>query len=193
MNTKEFNEELSALVKVLSNTLNDGKHKGWDTTIFLVGRDKQGNMDKFFAVIPNLPDTSRDKHDLLFSGGATIAKERPDWNLEAVYIASEAWLKKFNKELDDYDGRRIAHYKDKQEVIVVSGMSTTRLTNFAVCNIIRDDENYMLMGNPEFTYAGEGLQMENNLVDSFIKGWFSVRDENRNVKELNNFKFIEKE
>lgn len=123
------------------------------------------------------------RFEILETLGSAMSKKYPDSSLEATFMVSEAWLKRYPKEDGD---KMVAGEKDypaslekeaeKQEVIVIAGLDSTGIANMATAEIIRDPDNQILLADFDIMPYEEGSNTaQPSLLRQFHIGWSKVR------------------
>ncbi len=119
------------------------------------------------------------RHQAIFEIGrqAYKAKMQPI----AAFLSSEAWMRMCKS--DDFDPtRRVADYDDKQEVLIVVGLTIDQRSNAASFPIERDEQNHIHLGSPTFMpyQAGSPTAIEPTLISNFFIGYLQEMQNARN-------------
>jgi hypothetical protein len=95
----------------------------------------------------------------------------------AIFHVAEAWSKAIRTEEEAQQALwdTVASFPDKEEVLVVSGLSIDQRVNMALCKIERDPEDYMLFSEPNWMeYSAEEPVGQADMLVEFYLGFFEA-------------------
>lgn len=172
MEKKEKEKEIPGLVQSLGNIFK---------TLELMAGD--GNFKAKVGVAPMLnlflksglkvvplpgmpPKNIREK--CFFLAGAECHNSMPEAELVAAYLITESWVKEV-KEGEDPGA------VEQKEAITIAGLDSREGPGLLVADIIREDSKpdgqIVGFGNPEILSSGDGKEIRNNVLESFLSGW----------------------
>lgn len=161
----EFNRRLQAFIgwarKVMHGRDALAPH------LFVLSRSKDG-FDMIVVVLDVDLDVET-KYQTLLNTGIRVARENPDLQPAVVFMVSEAWV---SRQMDTLP----ADAPDRQEVVLVSGVTIDGRSNMATITIRRTGANAMHPGRVSLMpYSAEnsdilGSSQPNKLIMAFLQG-----------------------
>jgi hypothetical protein len=104
--------------------------------------------------------------------GEQCAKD--GWRVVAMVYASAAWMRQFSKEEEAQRGSRLVEtYDDKEEIMMVHGMTLDARNHLASARILRDKTGRIRAVQPwkVFPSEAEGTQMTSYLLRAAWEGY----------------------
>lgn len=165
----EFNEELDQQVKALKKFVESSDATGCIPQIMVLGeKEKDKKRPLGIMMLAEIPD---DKRTAFYQLGEKLAKSDKIHPI-MVFLITEAWVRTFSKKEDIPKDGRIAGYGDKQEVVVVSGMTIDGRFNMATISVKRDKGDHMFLGKVTLLkYSPKEKFGEAPLLEAFHQGW----------------------
>jgi hypothetical protein len=168
MTDTEFNKLLSDRVKQ-TKTFADRKVEGIIPEVFIVGGTKKERKVSVL-LIPELPEGEA-KYGAMHLLGEKLVEN--DIQPVAIFMTSEAWMKKCSS-LEEFDkSRSVSSYADKQEIAVVAGLTIDGRTNMAFMEMKRDkDKKIVALENEKVEKYKKGKDgSQANLLESVYRGY----------------------
>lgn len=168
---EEFSKELHALMET--------EIKGFDTEVFpkliVIGRDDfNAPLHRALFVFTAFPNGKDNKATLLRNVGkkffSELQKEKPGERVMpvAVFLVTEAWVKAI-EEHEQMPKGSLADLPDKNEVVMIAGLTIDKRGNAAHTMIHRSKTGVPMLGETEyFEQTGEA---NNELLGSFFMGF----------------------
>lgn len=187
LSDEKFNKLLDHRVEFLTNNTKDLKQIF--ATLYIHHIDEGGKLAQTLAVFPEFPKTPEERQAMVKDSIKELVKafakddETIGFRPLAAFFVAEAWAKKFEDGKVPDDIKSPSSYKDKKEIIVLTGSTIDQRKCGAVFNIKRTPKNKYLI--PELNlfqpYAGnqkKPLFETDNILDIF---WKSAAKENLNI------------
>jgi len=177
---EKFNDFLCNQVVTVLNDANNGNKESFLPLLVVLeySEDESYPVNVFALAFDNFND-SETRHEVMFEIGrqAFHNKMRP----VAVFLSSEAWIRVCKP--SDFDpNRRVSEYDDKQEVLIVVGLTIDKRANAVSFPIERDDRNHIHLGPPTFLPYQSGVPntIEPMLIANFFVGYLQEMQSSRN-------------
>ena len=163
----ETDQNRISIEEIISNAkeimLRDGNH----VPMLIV----EGGKSLVAGPIPDLPETHKERLELMRSLGQTTAKSGKVDHLQQVFMVSEGWMSVASK--DEPAQIRPSQDPNKKEVLIISAMQMREhKKQMKVFEILRDI-NKKVVGLEEFLpdEKKKDLSAEIPLLDAFVQGF----------------------
>ena len=156
-----------SIEEIISNAkeimLRDGNH----VPMLIV----QGGKSLVAGQIPDLPETHKERVELMRSLGQAAAKIGRVDHLQQVFMVSEGWLSVASE--DQPAERRPSQDPNKKEVLIISSMQIKQRKKQMKVFEIRRDSNEHVVDLEEFLpdEKKKDLSAEIPLLDAFVQGF----------------------
>ena len=108
------------------------------------------------------------KHEIIRGIGMKFAQEGQH-NAVAVFMVAEAWMRRYGK--DEDLSKFPSEHDDKQEILMISGLSIDKRTNMASVVMKRDKDNIVSLGKETIQACNGKIKLESYILMRFFEGY----------------------
>lgn len=158
--------------------------KGSDKVIPMLNVYYRTNFDAPIQQVPMiLADLDDNRHELMRVVGAKFFLDNNEMTKSpkdsiyfplAITFMSEAWTRKFSPEQPMPEGMKVSDYDDKQEHVVVVGMSVDKRSVMSFIEVSRDDKGQITLGEVVVQQSKDTVNNKIYILEAFYEGFMKA-------------------